>query len=134
MEQLLQVRQNADSMTWHKKNLRKSQEIHITPKVLQCPNKISQNSNISPIRSRHGVKRTTNSPVKIHEETEEVEAEFDHGFFHVRLQLPSIVYFCWIKYSHVTTGHHNVPGKLKDVHTLERKSNHQHKHWKISNQ
>ena len=33
-----------------------------------------------------------------------------------------------------TTWHHNVPDKLKDVHTLERKSNHQHIHWKISNQ
>lgn len=32
---------------------------------------------------RGNAKRTVNSPVEIHEETEQVEAKFDHGFFHV---------------------------------------------------
>ena len=40
---------------------------------------------------------------------QQVETKLDHGFFHVWLQLPLIVYFCWIRYSHVTTWHHNIP-------------------------
>lgn len=112
------------------------QGIHITPQS-SAMSTLNPTEQCLSTKSRHGPRKghlQANSPVKIHEETEQVETKLDHGFFHVWLQLPSIVDFCWVKHSHVTTWHHNEPDKLKDAHILEGKSTHQQKHSKLSNQ
>lgn len=46
--------------------------------------------------------------VQVDEEAQQVEAQFDHGFLHVGLELASVVDLCGIVHSHVPHGNLHV--------------------------
>lgn len=55
------------------------------------------------------------SPVQVNEEAEQMVAQFNHGLFHMRLELASVMDLCGVKHAHVPHRNLQVPA---DTHTM----------------